>query len=232
MVKRFLHGSIAREYLLTAAAAVGLALFIRFFIVEVYRLPAGSMNPTLLSGDTVFVSKWPYGLRIPGTTFRIVPGGNPSRGEVVVFWMPGDFGRDVIKRVIGVPGDRVAVSGGRVILNGQALPVQFDGGLTCGTERIPELKEPYGICIGSPTLPDYAEEKVPEGKVFVLGDDRSEKQLGVDGRPGLTWGMIPAENLTARVSRVWISVEPRSGERDNRRWWSRLRRERTLKGVH
>jgi signal peptidase I len=134
---------LLRDYGGAILAAVTIAILIRTFVLEAYRIPTAAMRPALEPGDTLFVAKRPVGFR-----------GNPSRGDIVVFSSPYDQGRDYIKRVLAVEGDTVQVRKGKVTLNGK-----------------PEESHPY--LIESPIIEDFGPEKVPAGSVFVLGDMRS-----------------------------------------------------------
>src|SRR6476646_4023800 len=113
--------SAIKQYGGAVIAAVIVALFIRFFVIEAYRIPSTSMRPTLEPGDTIFVSKWPFGLRFPWSTDAFTKGRAPTRGEVVVFSSPYEPERDYIKRVVAIPGDTVEMKRGHVILNGKDL---------------------------------------------------------------------------------------------------------------
>src|SRR4051812_44284119 len=114
---------LARDYGATILAAVGVALLIRFFVIEAYRIPSPAMKPTLEPGDTIFVAKWPFGLRMPGFSQPLTSGKLPARGDVVVFSPPLEPRRDYIKRVLGLPGDLVSVKKGQAFLNGATLRV-------------------------------------------------------------------------------------------------------------
>jgi signal peptidase I len=108
-----------KDYGGAVLAAVIVALCIRFFVIEAYRIPSTSMHPTLEAGDTIFVAKWPFGLRFPWSDEKTTEGRQPRHGDVVVYSMPGDTSRDYIKRVMALPGDRVQLQHGHFILNGQ-----------------------------------------------------------------------------------------------------------------
>ena len=128
-----------------------IVFLLRSFVVEPFKIPSGSMIPTLQIGDFILVNKYVYGIRLPIINKKIINVGNPQRGDVMVFRYPEDPSLDYIKRVIGLPGDQVEVSQGVVKVNGVPL-----------TE--PYLNE----------LPSYANIwTVPEGKLFVLGDNRN-----------------------------------------------------------
>lgn len=116
-----------REYAELVAAAVLAALLVRAFVVEAFRIPSGSMAPTLLAGDHVFVSKLAYGLRIPFTHVRLVRLGEPRRGDVVVFESPRDPGADLVKRIVAVPGDVVELRDQVLYVNGVPQPRSPDG---------------------------------------------------------------------------------------------------------
>src|SRR3989338_1477993 len=113
-----------REYAESLLFALVIFFFIIFFGVEVFRIPSGSMIPTLLVGNHLFVNKFIYGLRVPFTKKRIVTFRTPERGEAIVFMFPLDEGKDYIKRVIGVPGDHVRVMDEQVFVNGEQLPAE------------------------------------------------------------------------------------------------------------
>jgi signal peptidase I len=119
-----------REYGEAVVLAVLLALVVRAFVVEAFRIPSGSMAPTLLPGDHVLVSKLAYGVSVPFTTLRVVELGRPRRGDVVVFASPHDPAADLVKRVVGLPGDVVELRDGALVVNGVAQPRVADGELT------------------------------------------------------------------------------------------------------
>ncbi|MBM4394866.1 MAG: signal peptidase I [Deltaproteobacteria bacterium] len=126
------------EYVESLGTAIGIALLIRAFIIEAFKIPTGSMIPTLMIDDHIFVNKFTYGLRVPFTYWRMVELGQPERGEIAVFEFPGegeDKGKDFIKRIVAVPGDRVRLSDNRLFLNGEPIPTEVtDRDATCSDE--------------------------------------------------------------------------------------------------
>jgi signal peptidase I len=194
----------------TIAFAIAIALLIRFFVIEPFRIPSGSMLPTLLIGDHLFVNKFVYGVQIPGTGIRLPGLRDPQRGDVVVFTVakqggsifPADRRPDLpmdrfVKRIIGLPGDTIEVRDGLVILNGQ--PVQRDPtGETFTDEKgrdlvvwrerhdsveIPVLDDPAG-----PGL-ERSAFRIEEGRYFMMGDNRD------DSNDSRAWGTVRLEDM-------------------------------------
>ncbi len=213
-----------RDYGIAILLAVIVALLIRFFLIEAYRIPSSSMRPTLEAGDTIFVAKWPFGLRWPWSDIAFIQGRSPRRGEVVIFSPPWDSKRDFVKRVLAIAGDTVEIRQGRLHLNGEDMSSSSDAHALCGEEKL-EGKT-FGVCWEPPVLEDFGPRKVPEGAVFVLGDLRSQS-LETEQRGG--WGFIPVSSLKARALWIWLSVEPSA--RGRSAWFSRIRFERMLRGI-
>jgi signal peptidase I len=223
--------SLFREYAEALITAVLIALVIRAFVIEAFKIPSGSMLPTLSIGDHIFVNKFVYGLRVPFTTWRIVDFREPRRGEVVVFVYPVDRSKDFIKRVIGLPGDRVLVEGKNVWVNGEIFPTrraevsEFPGDrrrlvVRDGKQRtIPFVRgwrdfdffeEDAG---GAEHLVQYErnlernsfEAVVPPGHYFVMGDNRDNS---ADSRE---WGFVPKENVKGKAMFVWLPLDKDHG---------------------
>lgn len=227
-------GGIA-ETVRTIVYAVLIAVVVRTFLFEPFNIPSGSMMPTLLIGDYLFVSKYSYGYSkhsfpfSPGLFSGRVLEGQPERGDVVVFKLPSDNRTDYIKRVIGLPGDRIMVRGG--ILHISGIPVsrekiegedpQAPGG-SIYLESLPNgivhrIREVSDVEFGDNTR----EYEVPPGHYFVMGDNRDNSQ---DSR---FVGPIPAENLVGRAEILFFSVDGSAALWEVWGWpaairWSRL----------
>ena len=210
-------------------------LIFRIFIYAPFTIPSESMLPRLWKGDYFVAAKWPYGLSnaslpldidlFDGRVFERLP----ERGDVVVFKHPVD-GSDYIKRVVGLPGDTVELRRGRVVLNGEVLPLEqappFDIPLSANTdchpaarvqdgdvcryaravERLPSGRSYAIIDLGRSVADDFGPVRVPVGRVFLLGDNRDNSQDSrFPARAGGGIGMVPVELLVGRASRVLFS---------------------------
>ena len=213
---------LIREYGWTVFAAVAVALLIRFYVIEAYRIPTLAMKPTLEPGDTVFVSKPPLGVKLSGL-FPL------KRGEVVLYAPPlDDEKREYIKRIIGLPGDTVKIAKGAVWVNGKVAEVRIAKNQTCGTETIPGGGA-HAICLEPPVIPDVGPIQVPNDSVFVLGDLRTSAQMEDEARH-IAWGLVPKSTIRGKVLWVWLSVEPdETGVSPS--WFPKLRFERMFRRV-
>ncbi len=189
-------------------------LILRSFIAEPFRIPSNSMMPTLLTGDFILVNKFAYGLRWPIINKKFVDIGEPDRGDVVVFNPPHHPEQDWIKRVIGLPGDRIAYYDNRVHINGVALeydslgPYQgHDSGIgMTGAEQLREqLPGRSHLVLERTDLPfrdpGEGEWVVPPGHYFVMGDNRDNSE---DGR---YWGFLPERNLRGKAFLIWMNID-------------------------
>ena len=218
---------LARDYSLAIALAVTVALGIRFFLLEAYRIPTPAMRPTLEPGDTIFVAKWPFGSRFPGMAEPFRKGRAPERGEVIVFTNEAELRRDYIKRVIAVAGDSVEIRKGRLSLNGKALGPQPGAGAACGREEL-AAGASFPICWEPPALEDYGPQKIPEGSVFVIGDLRTQGAAETRGARG--WGVIPISSIKGKAIWTWLSIEPKVlGE--SRSYLPKLRTDRMFRRI-
>jgi len=192
-----------------------IVLLLRSFLVEPFRIPSGSMMPTLLVGDFILVNKYDYGIRLPVINRKVLPVGAPERGDVVVFRYPEDPSTPYIKRVVGIPGDRVAYVDKVLYVNGERIPQQDLGtyvgvgagaghtGASLRLERLPGAGHRILVVPGRPSL--RVETEVPEGQYFVLGDNRDNSK---DSR---YWGFVPDANLVGRAFMIWMNWDSRNG---------------------
>ncbi len=180
--------STLREYAEAAAIAVLLALFIRTFVVQAFKIPSGSMEPTLLIGDHILVNKFIYGVKLPLVRKEIIPVSEPERGDVIVFVYPVDPSKDFIKRVIGLPGDTVEIIDEKLYINGK--PYRDEHGTY--TPRAPGLDNPGGKY-------DFGPVTVPEDQYFVMGDNRDHSY---DSR---FWGFVPESSIKGEAFMIYWS---------------------------
>jgi len=180
--------SVIREYAEAIFIAVLLALFIRAFVVQAFKIPSGSMKPTLQIGDHILVNKFVYGIKIPFTDKELLPIGRPARQDIVVFRYPVDPSKDFIKRVIGLPGDTVLIRDKTVFVNGQ------------------QLEEPYVVFSDKRILPETASPRdnmnaitVPLNNLFVMGDNRDESY---DSR---FWNFVDMSQLKGKAFIIYWS---------------------------
>jgi signal peptidase I len=193
--------STFREYAEAIGMALLLALFIRTFIVQAFKIPSGSMIPTLQIGDHILVNKLAYGIRVPFWGHYLVDFGKVQRGDVVVFIFPEDRSKDFIKRVVGVAGDTVEVRGKKIYINGQQVEdpyAHFEG------------DDPQNILPAS--RDDYGPTKVPENHLFVMGDNRDRSY---DSR---FWGFVNLDDVRGKAFLIYWSWD------GSDRWvrWERL----------
>ncbi|GGD67762.1 signal peptidase I [Caballeronia grimmiae] len=202
-----------------------LAVFVvRSFIVEPFKIPSGSMVPTLLVGDFILVNKYEYGLRLPITNTKLTEGKPLTRGDVVVFRYPKDESVDYIKRVIGLPGDTVAYENKQLTINGKPvpeapLPDYFDDErIGYAKQFIEDLDGRKNAILNNPQVPPFvvgADDfpyrdncvynaqgvtcKVPPGHYFMMGDNRDNS---ADSR---YWGFVPDKNIVGRAFFIWMN---------------------------
>jgi len=201
---------IAVEYARSFFPVLLIVLVIRSFLFEPFRIPSGSMTPTLLTGDFIFVNKFAYGLRLPVINTKIVELGEPRRGDVVVFRLPADPRVNYVKRVIGLPGDVVEYhpSNKRITINGKLVPIEMvagpykeEPGTELGWEVLDEHRHRVLLTPGAPLSPG-GEYVVPAGHYFMMGDNRDNSE---DGRYRDEVGFVPEGNLVGRATGVWMN---------------------------
>jgi signal peptidase I len=198
--------------------------FLRSFIVEPFKIPSGSMIPTLLVGDLILVNKFHYGLRLPVINTKITEGEKPERGDVMVFRYPPKPSLDYIKRVVGLPGDTVAYLNKRLTINGQAVPTesvpeffdedamryfkQYEEKFGTQSHRLLNDEQRPAFVPGADRFPGYdncnytvegVSCKVPEGHYFMMGDNRDNS---MDSR---YWGFVPEKNIVGKAFFVWMN---------------------------
>jgi signal peptidase I len=218
--RRRAHG-IAREPLLVDYSrsffpVIVIVLLLRSFLYEPFRIPSDSMMPTLVHGDFIFVNKWRYGLRLPVLNTRVLPIGEPARGDVIVFRKPTDPPVVMIKRLIGLPGDTIRVSGGRVWVNGTTSRFEV-GELYSGPKKaenpfshvgVEQLGDvTHGVLLNKARSSADGEWRVPEGHYFMMGDNRNNSE---DSRFADV-GVVPADLIIGKAEAIWLSFNPEPG---------------------
>lgn len=179
-------------------------LVIRSFVFEPFRIPSGSMMPTLLQGDFIFVKKYAYGLRLPVTETKIIETGEPERGDVIVFRLPSDTSINYIKRVVGLPGDVVIYERHRLTINGVRVDLEQHSD---ATPRDPRFVEQLGDRMHQILIRDAAYTirdgvyTVPEGHYFVMGDNRD------NSRDSRFIDSIPESHLVGEAVRIWMHMD-------------------------
>ncbi len=177
-----------KEYAEAIVIAILIAVFIRTFIVQAFKIPSGSMKPTLEIGDHILVNKLSYGIKIPYLRKTLIPTGEPKRGDIAVFIYPVDQSKDFIKRVIGVGGDIVEIRNKNVFVNGTAI------------------SDPYAVHNEEVIFPksiqprdNFGPVKVPEGTIFAMGDNRDQSY---DSR---FWGFVRLQDVIGKAFIIYWS---------------------------
>jgi signal peptidase I len=218
------------EYPKSFFPVILLVFLLRSFLVEPFKIPSGSMIPTLLVGDFILVNKFTYGIRLPIVEYKLIAMNEPRRGEVMVFRFPQNPSLDYIKRVVGMPGDRVSYRGKRLYVNGETIEVRADGiysyvetglDLVSAKRFIEYLDGHSHKILVHPEAPPvqiagvhpfphrencvYNDEgvtcTVPRGHYFVMGDNRDSSS---DSR---YWGFVPEKNIVGKAFLVWWNFE-------------------------
>lgn len=187
-----------------------IVFLLRSFLFEPFRIPSGSLEPTLLTGDFILVNKYNYGVRLPVAHKKIFATGEPARGDIMVFRWPPNPSYDFIKRVIGVPGDKISYINKQLTVNGQKIPQEFlrnsqavneTGSEWQAQEKQEDLLGVKHYIYIDPAKPDqdFRDIVVPEGMYFVMGDNRDDS---ADSR---FWGFVPEKNIVGKAVLVWLS---------------------------
>jgi len=193
--------SKVREYAEAIIIAVLIAFFIRTFIVQAFKIPSGSMKPTLQIGDHILVNKFIYGVKIPYFRNMLIPFRDPKRGDIIVFIYPEDRSKDFIKRVVGVSGDTIEIRNKTIYLNG--LPYKDNFGVYLETFIIPGSIQPRD---------NFGPVTVPSKSVFVMGDNRDQSY---DSR---FWGFVELRDVMGKAFIIYWSWD----REDHGIRWTRL----------
>jgi signal peptidase I len=204
---------------------IAAVFLLRSFVAEPFKIPSGSMEPTLVPGDLILVNKFGYGLRLPLLYDRLTPGTAPKRGDVIVFRLPKDESIDYIKRIVGEPGDVVSYENKQLLINGVRVDEEPDGewfdptSMVYYKQYVENLGGVHHHILINPEAPPYViggpdnfpqrdncrydalgfSCKVPPGMFFAMGDNRDNS---LDSR---YWGFVPARNITGRAFFIWMN---------------------------
>ena len=187
MIKEKIKSEI-REWTESIIIALILALLIRTFIVQAFKIPSGSMIPTFEVGDRIFANKFVYGARIPFTDIRFPAVKDPQRGDIIIFLSPETPKKDFVKRLIALEGEKVEIKNGNIYINGKRLEAPLS------------IRSNYYYNRG-----DYGKEgeavTVPEGNYYVLGDNSA------NSRDSRYWGFVPKRNLIGKAILVYWPIQ-------------------------
>ena len=212
------------EYGASFFPVILVVFLLRSFLVEPFKIPSGSMIPTLQVGDFILVNKYAYGIRLPVLNRKIIDVGSPQRGDVMVFRYPEDPSLDYIKRVIGLPGDTIAYQNKKLTINGQTVPseriddYQHPERLYYSQQFIEKIGETEHRALNDVDAPPYIPGPVqfpnrqdcsynalgvictvPPGHYFVMGDNRD------NSRDSRYWGFVPEENIVGKAFFIWLN---------------------------
>lgn len=187
-----------------------IVFLLRSFLFEPFRIPSGSLEPTLLTGDFILVNKFDYGVRLPVVHTKLFGSGTPQRGDIMVFRWPPNPSYDFIKRVIGLPGDTISYINKELYVNGKQIPQEFlkvsaamnENGAEWQAQEKQEdlLGIKHHIYVDNEkSSQDFHDIVVPDGMYFVMGDNRDDS---ADSR---FWGFVPDKNIVGKAVMVWMS---------------------------
>jgi signal peptidase I len=220
------------EYSVSFFPVILVVFLLRSFLVEPFKIPSGSMIPTLLVGDFILVNKFAYGIRLPVLNLKVLDIGSPHRGDVMVFRYPDDPSLDYIKRVVGLPGDRIEYRNKRLTINGRAVPTrQIEDYLSRdrmqysrrfletlnGTEHQILVEDDAPAFVAQTRSFPHSENciynmmgvtcTVPPGHYFMMGDNRDNSS---DSR---VWGFVPDANIVGKAFFIWLNIGELSEKR-------------------
>jgi signal peptidase I len=199
------------EYSKSFFPVILVVFLIRSFIAEPFKIPSGSMMPTLLAGDFILVNKFTYGLRVPILNNTFIEMHHPKRGDVFVFHYPPDPSIDYIKRVVGLPGDKILYQDKQLFINGQKLDMTYiadytyeSGGLNQVhakqfEEQLGNVK--HALLIEENSMSREGAFEVPPGHYFAMGDNRD------NSRDSRYWGFVPEQNLVGKAFFIWWNFD-------------------------
>lgn len=212
------------EYGKSFFPVLAVVLILRSFLVEPFQIPSGSMKPTLAVGDFILVNKFAYGIRLPVADVKVIPIGDPQRGDVMVFRYPNDPATNYIKRVVGLPGDHIRYADKQLYVNGKKVehelveithddevpaghPLQAFANAAIYREQLGEVSHLIRQKELSQTPPEK-EWVVPEGHYFMMGDNRDNsndsRYWHADDMPKELWGMVPDNYIVGKAFAVWM----------------------------
>jgi signal peptidase I len=192
--------SKVREYAETLVIALVIALFVRSFVVQAFKIPSSSMEPTLLVGDHILVNKFIYGIRIPVIGKKVFPFSQPRRGDIIVFIFPNDRSKDFIKRAIGLPGEKVEIKQRMIYINDRLIEDPWGHFSSWG----PGARDTYGPIM------------VPPHSLFVMGDNRDNSE---DSR---YWGFVPLNDVLGKAFVMYWSWDWRASSLLSKVRWQRI----------
>ncbi|MFC1532357.1 signal peptidase I [Thermodesulfobacteriota bacterium] len=197
--------STFREYAEALVIAIILALFIRTFVIQAFKIPSGSMTPTLLIGDHLLVNKFIYGIKIPFIDRFVIQFKNPMRGDIVVFKWPVDESKDFIKRVIGLEGDIIEIKKDILYINGKKINTEYVGKYSdkwiSQADKYEEFlgEDKHYILDQKIQYENFGPITVPQKSIFVMGDNRDNSQ---DGR---YWGFVTLNKIKGKALIIYFS---------------------------
>lgn len=223
--------------------ALLIALVLRTFLFQSYNIPSGSMIPTLLIQDFLFVSKYSYGFSRYSMPFNLplfsgrILASEPKRGDVIVFKKPTDVSQDFIKRLIGLPGDKIQMKAGRLYINGEVVPRERIDDFISNGYKIPRYIETLPNGVKHPVLEAEGDDgmldntevyTVPAGHYFMMGDNRDNSQ---DSRVLTEVGYVPFDNLVGRAEVIFLSVDEQASAWKFWQWPWTMRGERMFQSI-
>ncbi len=215
---RFRHSALTRylwkEWVKPVGAAVLVVMTFKSAVADWYDVPTGSMEPSIIPGDRIGVNKLAYDLKVPFTLWRLAEWGGPARGDVVILLSPKEDRTRLVKRVIGMPGDTVALHDNRLYVNGEAVNYEVNAsfqpleGFQVLTEELPGHEHPVMTHLTTRSkLSTFGPTTVPDDHYMVMGDNRD---LSADSR---VFGFVPRHLVLGRAGRVILSL-------DRKNWWA------------